>query len=204
MSSGFHEEKLDEIVSKICQKHNNMEWRARTRSNRINTTYQDLYMAIGELIMVIHLVLGCIERHPKVFKKFGPQAKSHRLETFLKSVTEFREFLEEIFFQKMSKGFPLKLPSEILRLIWSLTQTGENPFNVGCLGGGGLGQKEEMVVRRKLLLVTKGLSIQLCGLVNKKSLRQDDLSVEIAMTSFQKGVADVNKLWNKDKYRCDG
>ena len=127
-------------------------------------------------------------------KKFGPRAKSHRLEPFLNSVTEFREFLEDIFFHKISIGFPVKLPNEILRLIWGLTQTGENPFNVGCLGGGEVDQKGEQVVRRKLLLVTKGLSIQLCNLVKKKNLRQDDLSVEIAMEFFHKGTEDIQRI----------
>ena len=112
----------------------------------------------------------------------------------MSSVSEFRDFLEDSFIQKMSQAFPLKLPREILLLIWEMTQTGENPFDVGRIGNGEVGQKEELVVRRKLLLVTKGISIQLCRLSIKQRLKQDDLSVEVAIKFFNRESENIRKL----------
>merc|ERR1711981_264117 len=101
------------------------------RSKSGSGSYFDIFVALKQLVRVIRLVTQCYKKHPKVYKKLGPNAKNGGLKKFLTEVIEFKTFLEDSFYCHLRKLLPREMPKEILKMIWEFSQSGSRRFDFG-------------------------------------------------------------------------
>jgi len=185
---------LRSVMSKLEWNYAKKEWSHRTRSKGINGSYSDIFLAAKELIRVIKLVIDCYKTHPKVYKRLGPKAKNGGLEQFLVKVIEFKSFLEDCFFFYLRKYLPVKMPNEVLQMIWEFSQSGPKPFDFGCFSKKHLDQVCETIQRKKFLVLTKSLTINLINSIIMSKMDSRGLTIETMMEYYLNDIEAFKDL----------
>jgi len=199
------EAELKSIMSRLEWNYVRKEWSRRTRSKGMTGSYSDIFTALKELIQVIRLVIQAYghEKHRKVYKRLGPQAKNGSLEQFLTEVVEFKTFLEDSFFYHLRKLIPHKIPNEILNIIWNFSQTGEKRFDFGFYSKNHLDQVCETIQRKKFLVLTKTLTINLINAIMMSKMDSRGLTIETLMEYFVKDAGAFKDLTDDDFEKAD-
>jgi len=197
------EAELKTIMSKMEWNYVRKEWSRRTRSKGITGTYSDIFAALKDLIQVIRLVIQCYEKHSKVYKRLGPKAKHGGLKQFLTEVIEFKTFLEDSFFYHLRKLLPQRIPNEILTIIWEFSQSGQKRFDFGFYSKNHLDQVCETIQRKKFLVLTKTLTINLINSIMMSKMDSRGLTIETLMQYFVKDAAAFKDLNEVDFEKAD-
>eukprot|EP00092_Neocalanus_flemingeri_P024571 GFUD01026649.1.p1 GENE.GFUD01026649.1~~GFUD01026649.1.p1 ORF type:complete len:251 (+),score=24.10 GFUD01026649.1:177-929(+) len=197
------EAELKSIMSKLEWNYVRKEWSRRTRSKGITGTYSDIFAALKDLIQVIRLVMQCYEKHTKVYKRLGPKAKNGGLNQFLAEVMEFKTFLEDSFFYHLRQLLPHKMPNEILTIILEFAQTGQKRFDFGFYSKIHLDQVCETIQRKKFLVLTKTLTINLINCIMMSKMDSRGLTIETLMEYFVKDASAFKDLTDEDFENAD-
>jgi len=203
MSMSSPEAELKSIMSKLEWNYVRKEWSRRTRSKGITGSYSDIFAALKELIQVIRLVIQSYEKNTKVYKRLGPKAKNGGLKQFLNEVIEFKTFLEDSFFYHLRKLLPHKIPNEILQIILDLSQTGQKRFDFGFYSTNHLDQVCETIQRKKFLVLTKTLTINLINSIMMSKMDSRGLTIETLMDYFVKDALAFKDLTDEDFENAD-
>ena len=179
------------------------EWSRRIRSKEIKGTYSDIFVALKELIQVIRLVIRCYKKHPKVHKRLGPRAKNGGLELFLKEMINFKVFFEESFFFHLRKLLPHQMPYEILKIIWEFSQTGPKQFDFGFYLKNHSDQVCETIQRKKFLVLTKKVTINLINAIILSNMDLQGLTIETLMEYIVKDAAAFKDLRDENFENAD-
>jgi len=204
-SDQSEEEQLMSIMSKREWNYARKEWSRRTRSNKAGAaSYCDILQALYELEKVSNLVLRCYSRHKKVFKRLGPASKNGGLKAFLEEVTTFREFLEDVFYMHLRTIIPAVIPNEILKIIWEFSQTGSQKFDFGFFSEKKFDQLKESIQRKKFLLMTNTLTMNLINAITMSRMDIRGATIETQMLNFVndadafRDLAEENRLEDPD------
>lgn len=197
------EAELKSVMSKLEWNYVRKEWSRRTRSKGITGTYSDIFAAVKELIQVIRLVIQCYEKHSKVYKRLGPRARNGGLKQFLTEVIEFKTFLEDSFFYHLRKLLPHQMPNEILKIIWEFSQSGPKRYDFGFYSKNHLDQVCETIQRKKFLVLTKTLTINLINSIMMSKMDSRGLTIETLMDYFVKDAAAFKDLTDEDFEKAD-
>jgi len=197
------EAELKSVMAKLEWNYVRKEWSRRSRSKGVTGSYSDIFVAVKELLQVIRLVTECYEKHPKVYKRLGPRAKNGGLKKFLTEVVEFKTFLEDSFFYHLRKLLPHQMPNEILKIIWEFSQSGAKRFDFGFYSRNHLDQVCETIQRKKFLVMTKTLTINLINCIMMSKMDSRGLTIETMMEYFVIDSAAFRDLTDEDFEQAD-
>lgn len=193
------EEDLRGIMNKREWNYVRKEWSRRTRAKgAAAATYSDILQALRELEKVVQLVLACYSRHKRVFKRVGPMTKDGGLPIFLEEVRGFRLFLEDAFYIHLRPLIPPQVPNEILKLIWEYSQTGPQKFDFGFFSQKSLDQICESIQRRKFLLMTNTLTMNLINAIMMSKMDSRGVTLESLMQGFVKDAEAFKDLTDEN------
>ena len=188
------EQKLKRIMSNLEWNCVRKEWSRRTRSKSVTGYYSEILVAVKELLKVIQLVLKCYTKYPKVYKRLGPKSKKGGLDQFLTEVTDFQTFLEDSFYHHLRTLLPLQMPNEILKMIWEFSQTGTRRFDFGFYSKSNLDQVCESIQRKKFLILTRTLTINLINCILMIKMDSRGQTIETLMQYFVQDAAAFKDL----------
>jgi len=197
------EAELKSVMAKMEWNYVRKEWSRRTRSKDVTGSYSDIFLALKELVRVIHLVIQCYEKHPRVHKRLGPKAKNGGLKKFLTEVVEFKTFLEDSFFYHLNKLLPQRMPNEILKMIWEFSQSGQKRFDFGFYSRKHLDQVCESIQRKKFLVLTKTITLNLINSIIMSKMDSRGLTIETMMEYFVKDATAFKDLTEDDFDQAD-
>ena len=123
------------------------------------------------------MVLKCYDRHPRIYKRFGPTTKNGGLDGFLKVAESMKCLIESLLTHYMRSALPTIFPSELVMNILDLSITGKKKLDAGYYSKKQMDKICEGIQRRKFLTLVNSLSITLFNaiLCNKTDLGKDSL-----------------------------